>query len=88
MDIVAQVPSSGHTASHTIETACYSRAFGEVTLANAAINGVALAARVADALHDPLPRSETAVANVLLAPVEAILARLDAERAVTSGYLR
>ena len=31
--------------------------------------------------------ADVAVANVLLGPVEAILARLDAREAITSGYL-
>ena len=59
----------------------------EVTQANAVANGVELEARLADALRDPLPTADVAVANVLLAPVEAILARLDAGAVVTSGYL-
>ena len=59
----------------------------EVTVANAALNHVALDVRVADALHGAMPPVDVAVANVLLAPVEAILARLDARAAVTSGYL-
>lgn len=59
----------------------------ETTRANAAVNGAALETRRADALHDPLPRAEVAVANVLLEPVERILARLDAGEAITSGYL-
>jgi hypothetical protein len=33
------------------------------------------------------PHADLAVANVLLWPVEAILARLDAREAITSGYL-
>ena len=36
---------------------------------------------------EPLPAADVAVANVLLDPVEAILGRLDAEVAITSGYL-
>ncbi|HEY1315989.1 MAG TPA: 50S ribosomal protein L11 methyltransferase [Gaiella sp.] len=59
----------------------------ETTAVNAALNGVAIDARVVDALTEPLPRAEVAVANVLLAPVETILARLDAREAITSGYL-
>lgn len=59
----------------------------ETTTANAAANGVDIEARVLDALHDPLPQADVAVANVLLRPVEAILVRLDARHAVTSGYL-
>ena len=59
----------------------------ETTIANAAANGVRLTARTLDALEEDLPVADVAVANVLLAPVEAILARLDAHEAVTSGYL-
>ncbi len=54
--------------------------------ANAVVNGVSLVVRQADALHDFLPPVGIAVANVLLAPVEALLRRLDARVAVTSGY--
>jgi ribosomal protein L11 methyltransferase len=60
----------------------------ETTLANAAGNGVDLAARLVDALTEPLPAADVAVANVLLAPVEAILGRLDTAVAITSGYLQ
>jgi ribosomal protein L11 methyltransferase len=59
----------------------------ETTRANAEANGVAVEAAVVDALAEPLPRADAAVANVLLHPVEAILARVDAPEAVTSGYL-
>jgi ribosomal protein L11 methyltransferase len=59
----------------------------EATLANAAGNGVEIEARVVDALKEPIPAANVAVANVLLAPVEAILRRLVAEWVVTSGYL-
>jgi ribosomal protein L11 methyltransferase len=59
----------------------------EATIANAAANGVAVEARVLDALRAPLPLADVAVANVLLAPVATILARLDARYAITSGYL-
>ncbi len=57
------------------------------TRANATANGVRLETAVLDALADPLPATEVAVANVLLAPVETILVRLDAATVVTSGYL-
>jgi ribosomal protein L11 methyltransferase len=59
----------------------------EVTRANAAANGVELEARLVDALRNPLPTADVAVANVLLAPVEKILGRLDSAVAITSGYL-
>lgn len=57
------------------------------TRANAAANGVAVETAVVDALAGPLPRADVAVANVLLRPVEAILARIDVHEAITSGYL-
>ena len=59
----------------------------ETTIANAAANGVALDARVLDALSEPLPAADVAVANVLLGPVETILAQLETLEAITSGYL-
>ena len=59
----------------------------EATTANAAANDVAVAVSALDALHDALPAADTAVANVLLAPVEGMLHRLDAKMVVTSGYL-
>lgn len=59
----------------------------ETTRANAVVNGVELDARVVDALTEPLPPADVALANVLLGPVEAILTRIDAREAVTSGYL-
>ena len=59
----------------------------ETTRANAAVNDVLVDARVLDAETEPLPGGELAVANVLLRPVEAILARLDTDEAITSGYL-
>ena len=59
----------------------------EATEANALANGVDLDVRTVDALAEPLPPADVALANVLLAPVERILARLDVRVAVTSGYL-
>ena len=59
----------------------------ETTIANAAVNGVVLEASLLDGESDALPHADVAVANVLLAPVERILARLDARFAITSGYL-
>jgi ribosomal protein L11 methyltransferase len=59
----------------------------ETTHANAAANRVVVHATVCDALTGALPRADVAVANVLLRPVETILARLDADEAITSGYL-
>ncbi len=59
----------------------------ETTRANAEANQVVLEVRLADALRDPLPPADVAVANVLLEPVETILARLHAAEAIVSGYL-
>ncbi len=59
----------------------------ETTIANSVVNGVEIAASVLDGESDELPTADIAVANVLLAPVERILARLDARIAITSGYL-
>ena len=59
----------------------------ETTRVNAAANGVAVDAFLVDAEAEPLPAADVAVANVLLRPVEAILARLDGREAITSGYL-
>jgi ribosomal protein L11 methyltransferase len=59
----------------------------EATLANARVNGVEVAAHVADALQDELPPAEVAVANVALELVERLLPRLRCRAVVTSGYL-
>jgi ribosomal protein L11 methyltransferase len=59
----------------------------ETTIANATVNGVVLEASLLDGESGELPPADVAVANVLLAPVERILARLDTRFAITSGYL-
>jgi ribosomal protein L11 methyltransferase len=59
----------------------------EATLRNAEANGVAVDARPADALTDPLPATDTAVVNVALDVDRPITERLQCERLVTSGYL-
>ena len=58
----------------------------EVTVANAAANGVDIHARVADALVSDFPDAETTVANLTLDAVRALAPRV-ASRLVTSGYL-
>ncbi len=58
-----------------------------VTLENARLNGVEIAARTANALTDRLPPVDAVVANVALDVVELLLPRLDTQWAVTSGYL-
>ena len=59
----------------------------ETTIANAEVNGVVIQASLLDGETGALPPADVVVANVLLAPVERILARLDAPMAITSGYL-
>lgn len=59
----------------------------EVTGENAVANGVALTASVVDATAAPLPATDVAVVNILLPAVEAVLPRLRAATAITSGYL-
>lgn len=59
----------------------------ETTISNALVNEVVVAARVLDGEADELPMADLVVANVLLDPVERILARIEGEAAITSGYL-
>ncbi len=58
----------------------------ETTIANAGVNGVDLDVALLDCEKDALPRAAFTVANVLLAPVETILARLESGVVITSGY--
>jgi hypothetical protein len=51
------------------------------------VNGVEIDTYRADALVDDLPAVDIVVANVALDVVEALLPRLDASLAITSGYL-
>lgn len=57
------------------------------TRANAVANGVAVEARVADVLADPLPQVEVAVANIAREPVERAAERFEGAFLVASGYL-
>lgn len=59
----------------------------EATLANAGVNGVAISSQLLDALHDELPATDVALANVALDVVERILPRVRSPLVVTSGYL-
>jgi len=59
----------------------------EATVRNAAVNGVELDTRHLDATQAELPPAGVAVANVSLDVVNALLSRLNARRAVMSGYL-
>lgn len=57
------------------------------TKANADANAIQVQTRLQDATQGRLPASDTAVANVTRAAVEAIAPRLTSRRFVTSGYL-
>jgi ribosomal protein L11 methyltransferase len=59
----------------------------EATLRNAEANGVEVEARLADALADPLPATDTAVVNVALDVDGPVARRLTCHRLITSGYL-
>lgn len=61
----------------------------EATRANAAVNGVALAARRLDLRRDPLPAAPTVLANLLWPLLEELAGRLSEppRRLVTSGLL-
>ncbi len=50
-------------------------------------NGVDVQVAIADLLRDQLHRTDVAVANIELRVVEALLVRLPAPTAITSGYL-
>jgi ribosomal protein L11 methyltransferase len=58
----------------------------EITRATAAANGVSIDARAAHVVHDALPSADVLVANIELRVVESLLARVDVDVAVTSGY--
>jgi ribosomal protein L11 methyltransferase len=58
----------------------------DVASATVRANAAAVDVRRLDVLRDPLPETDVVVANIELAVVEALLARVSAARAVTSGY--
>jgi ribosomal protein L11 methyltransferase len=59
----------------------------EATQRNAEANGVEVDARQVDALNEPLPSVDAAVANISAESVQRVLPRLDAHTVVASGYL-
>ena len=59
----------------------------QVARANVAANGVVVDVRLGDATTERLPRADVVVANIGLAVVERVLARLDVRDAITAGYL-
>jgi ribosomal protein L11 methyltransferase len=50
-------------------------------------NGVDVQVAAADVLRDELPRTDVAVANIELAVVQTLLARMPARTVIASGYL-
>ena len=58
----------------------------DATRRNAAINGVVIDTRRADAVAEALPPSDVAVANIDLASVDAMAGRLHSRLLVTAGY--
>ncbi len=58
----------------------------EATQRNAVANGVTVDARRSDVLEDALPVADVALANIDLAAVNAVGARLDVGMLVTAGY--
>ncbi|MBA2643756.1 MAG: 50S ribosomal protein L11 methyltransferase, partial [Actinobacteria bacterium] len=58
----------------------------DVTRENARRNGLSVDVRTMDVLRDELPRADLVVANIELAAIEALLARLEAPRLIASGY--
>jgi ribosomal protein L11 methyltransferase len=59
----------------------------EATRRNAAVNSATVDCRRADALTEPLPSADVAVANISADAVGKLLPLLDARTVVTSGYL-
>jgi ribosomal protein L11 methyltransferase len=58
----------------------------EATRANAERNAVAVEARRSDALAEPLPDADVALANLTLGDVQALAARLSSRWLIASGY--
>jgi ribosomal protein L11 methyltransferase len=58
-----------------------------VATENAAANAIDLRAARADALRDPIPAAGLAVANLELALIAPVAARLRSDRLIASGYL-
>ena len=59
----------------------------EATRRNADLNAVELDVRLANALDEPLPGADVAVANISAESIERLVPLLDAPTVVTSGYL-
>jgi ribosomal protein L11 methyltransferase len=59
----------------------------ETARSNAAANEVDIEASLLDVTQGNLPETDAAVANIALATVESLAARIDARELITSGYL-
>jgi ribosomal protein L11 methyltransferase len=59
----------------------------EAAAANARANGATIELKLAEALEDPLPEADVAVANISATAIEAVAGRVAAPRLITSGYL-
>jgi ribosomal protein L11 methyltransferase len=59
----------------------------EAARANADANAAGVDVRLADALSEPLPDVEVAVANIARGPVEAVAGRFAGRLVIASGYL-
>jgi ribosomal protein L11 methyltransferase len=59
----------------------------EATRANAERNAVAIEVRRSDALVEPLPHADAALANLTLAAVEGLAPRLSSRWLIASGYV-
>jgi ribosomal protein L11 methyltransferase len=62
-------------------------AAAEAASSNAALNGVTIEVRIADATTGELPTVDVAIANISLDLIESLVPRLAARSIVTSGYL-
>jgi ribosomal protein L11 methyltransferase len=59
----------------------------EAAASNAEANGVGVELRLGEALEEPLPEADVAVANISATSIEGVARRVDAARLITSGYL-
>lgn len=59
----------------------------ETARQNARVNGVDIEVRLLEALADPLPDADIAVANISASILEALAPRIEARLLITSGYL-
>jgi ribosomal protein L11 methyltransferase len=59
----------------------------EAAAANARANEVTLELRLAEALEEPIPAADVAVANISATAIETVADRVQADRLITSGYL-